>query len=140
MNYTRQTRRSERPHPTGNTIGNPVVKPRPGLFSAMVRQRCPQCRRGFVYRRGNQMNNLCPVCGLEFDREEGYYTGAVFFGYVFATPTVLAFFFMVCLIFPDIELGWAAFISIILLVPLVPLILRLSHGIWIGVDRAIRPD
>jgi uncharacterized protein (DUF983 family) len=117
-----------------------VVAQHSGLFRAVVHQRCPRCRRGFVYRRGSFKNNLCPVCGLEFDREEGYYTGAIFFGYVLAVPTVLFFFFMFCLLFPDIDLVLAALLSMLLLIPLVPLILRLSHVIWIGVDRALRPD
>jgi hypothetical protein len=86
------------------------------------------------------MNNLCPVCGLEFDREEGYYTGALFFGYVLATPTILFYFFLFCLAFPDMDLVWAAVLSVAAFLPTVSLILRLSHVIWIGMDRAIRPD
>ena len=137
MNYMGEAAgRPEPPHPSV-TVSRPLpLHSRPGLFTAVVHQRCPRCRRGFVYRHGNSMNNLCPVCGLEFNREEGYYTGALFFGYVLATPTMLFYFFLFCLAFPDMDLVWAAVLSIVAFLPTVSLILRLSHVIWIGVDRA----
>src|SRR5437870_1670919 len=79
-----------------------VAQRRSGRLKAVARQRCPRCRRGFIYRHGGAMNNLCPVCGLEFDREPGYFTGAIFFGYAFAVPAVLIFFTLICLLFPDL--------------------------------------
>jgi uncharacterized protein (DUF983 family) len=114
--------------------------PRPGQLKAMARQRCPRCRRGFVYRHGGAMNNLCPVCGLEFDREPGYFTGSIFFGYFFAVPAVLIFFLIFCYLFPDLDLVWDSVLSMLALIPIVPAIVRLSRVIWIGVDRALRPD
>jgi len=141
MKYTWEEREHPEPLHPSVTVSRPSAGNfRPGLFSAVARQRCPRCRRGIVYRNGNLMNNLCPVCGLEFNREEGYYTGALFFGYLLAIPTILLFFFLFCLTFSDMDLVWAAVLSIVAFLPTVPLILRLSHVIWIGVDRAIRPD
>ena len=48
---------------------------RAGLRS---RQRCPQCRKGALFRSrfGFALNERCPVCGLKFDRGNGYFTGA----------------------------------------------------------------
>jgi uncharacterized protein (DUF983 family) len=141
MKYAWEEREHPEPlHPSVTVSRLPAGNSRPGLFSTVVRQRCPQCRRGIVYRNGNLMNNLCPVCGLEFNREEGYYTGALFFGYVLASPTILLFFFLFCFAFPDMDLVWAAVLAIVAFLPTVSLILRLSHVIWIGVDRAMRPD
>src|SRR4030095_762114 len=43
-----------------------------------VRQRCPQCRKGplSATRFGFKLHERCPVCGLKFDRGNGYFTGA----------------------------------------------------------------
>jgi uncharacterized protein (DUF983 family) len=39
--------------------------------------RCPNCGRGKLFRRGFTMYEKCPVCGWRYEREEGYWTGAV---------------------------------------------------------------
>ena len=39
--------------------------------------RCPNCGKGKLFRRGFTMYEKCPVCGWRFEREEGYWTGAV---------------------------------------------------------------
>ncbi len=42
-----------------------------------LRLRCPNCGRGRLFRRGYTMYDRCPVCGWKFEREEGYWTGAM---------------------------------------------------------------
>jgi len=56
------------------------TEPRPTStrIAAIIRQRCPRCFTGKVFRRLLDMNETCPVCGLRFEREEGYFTGAKF--------------------------------------------------------------
>src|SRR5215472_7500570 len=39
--------------------------------------RCPNCGRGKLFRKGFTMYEKCPVCGWRFEREEGYWTGAI---------------------------------------------------------------
>src|SRR5437660_11036329 len=39
--------------------------------------RCPNCGKGKLFRRGFTMYEKCPVCGWRFEREEGYWTGAI---------------------------------------------------------------
>ena len=39
--------------------------------------RCPYCGKGKLFRRGFTMYEKCPVCGWRFEREEGYWTGAI---------------------------------------------------------------
>ena len=46
--------------------------------AAILRQRCPRCFTGQVFRGLIDMNERCPVCDLEFEREPGYFTGAMF--------------------------------------------------------------
>ena len=50
-----------------------------GTILAGVRMRCPRCGRGPLFARAAtlRMRRACPVCGWVFEREEGYWSGAV---------------------------------------------------------------
>ena len=58
----------------------------------MLRLRCPRCLAGRVYRGLLTMNERCPQCGLTFEREPGYFTGAMYASYLLALPLVFAIF------------------------------------------------
>ena len=63
-----------------------------GCLSAIVRQRCPRCWKGRMFRGGLSMNDPCPECGLIFQREEGYFLGAMYVSYgISSIPSVLLF-------------------------------------------------
>jgi uncharacterized protein (DUF983 family) len=47
-----------------------------GLKRALL-LRCPYCGKGKLFRRGFTMYEKCPVCGWRFERESGYWTGAI---------------------------------------------------------------
>ncbi len=39
--------------------------------------RCPYCGKGKLFRRFYSMYDRCSVCGWRYEREEGYWTGAI---------------------------------------------------------------
>src|SRR5258708_10010843 len=39
--------------------------------------RCPRCGKGKIFRRRFTTYENCSVCHLVFEREEGFYTGAI---------------------------------------------------------------
>ena len=47
-----------------------------GLLRALF-LRCPNCGKGKLFRRGYTMYEKCSVCGWRFERESGYWTGAI---------------------------------------------------------------
>ncbi|TME59090.1 MAG: DUF983 domain-containing protein [Chloroflexi bacterium] len=50
------------------------------FFTGLIRAlflRCPNCGKGKLFRRGYTMYERCSVCGWRFEREPGYWTGAV---------------------------------------------------------------
>src|SRR5437879_1468200 len=47
------------------------------LFVRGLLLRCPHCGKGKLFRRGFSMYEKCPVCGWRYEREEGYWTGAM---------------------------------------------------------------
>ena len=62
----------------------------------ILRQRCPRCRMGSIFRysifRGfPKMHERCPVCDLKFDREPGYFLGAMYISYALGLVIVALF-------------------------------------------------
>jgi uncharacterized protein (DUF983 family) len=56
-------------------------------WPAVVHAKCPRCRRGDMFStpmygfKSQQMNKTCPHCGLEFEREPGYFYVAMLLSY-----------------------------------------------------------
>lgn len=55
---------------------------------ALLECKCPRCRKGSVFtnhmfsiRYGRRANIYCPVCGLKFEREPGFFEGGMYFNY-----------------------------------------------------------
>jgi len=46
--------------------------------------RCPNCGARSLVRGPLSLNARCPVCDLLFEREEGFFLGAMVFNYVFS--------------------------------------------------------
>jgi hypothetical protein len=86
------------------------------------------------------MNERCPACGLKFEREPGYFLGAMYVSYALGIPIIggltlgLWYFWL-----RDWDLQWALFPALLLFLPLVPLLFRTARVVWIHLDRTISP-
>src|SRR4051812_23871637 len=58
-------------------------------FKAIFLLRCPKCLRGKVFSGMVTMNECCPLCGHKFEREPGYFMGAMFGNYFLAIPFIV---------------------------------------------------
>jgi hypothetical protein len=85
------------------------------------------------------MNDPCPVCGLLFEREEGYFLGAMYVSYALSSAVLAALFFVVAALLPTWRSVPVALVAIALYLPLMPLVFRYSRVVWIYYDRAIDP-
>src|SRR5262249_22855219 len=61
---------------------------------AGLRLRCPRCSVGPLYRRPFSMNNYCFHCGLKFEREQGYFVGAIYINYAATVAIAVPGFFI----------------------------------------------
>lgn len=60
--------------------------------------KCPKCKNGKIFNnRGNllllnipKMNDKCPVCSYKFERETGFFFGAMFVSYGLAVAQMIA--------------------------------------------------
>src|SRR4051794_27484271 len=97
---------------------------------ALLARRCPRCGEGRVYRGLVAMNENCPVCGLRFERERGYFVGSMYVSYFFAIVFLGILTFAGSLVWPDVDLGWLVLGAMVLFVPLVPITTQYSRIVW----------
>ena len=109
-------------------------------LGAVLRQRCPRCRRGPVFYQGLTMHPECPVCGYRYAREPGYYLGAMYVSFALLGPLLLALTVVVHLaVLPGWPLHWALVPALALLAPLVPVVFRYARVIWFHFEQWIDP-
>lgn len=106
---------------------------------ALVRARCPRCRKGRMFRGAVTMNDPCPVCGLLFQREEGYFLGAMYCSYVLSSVILGVFYFTAATFFPDANGTLLVTLVMIPYLPLVPAVFRYSRVLWVYVERLGSP-
>jgi uncharacterized protein (DUF983 family) len=104
-------------------------------LSAILRMRCPKCREGRIFGPKGQTNRRCPVCGLSFHREEGYFVGAMYFSYFLAVGFLATFFVVGRVLLPEWSSEWVAGLAVMLFIPFTPLVTRYSRVLWIHYDR-----
>ena len=66
------------------------------IVSRGLGNRCPNCGGRTLFKEGSwfEMNKACPSCGLQFERDEGFFIGSMSINYgvtlvVFLTPVML---------------------------------------------------
>ncbi len=107
-------------------------------LKAILRLRCPRCAEGRIFRGFLTCHETCPSCGLRFEREPGYYVGALYMSYGLAVlasaPMGLA----------GLLLGWEVSrtldLCLVDLAILSPWIFRYSRVLWIHFDRWVDPE
>ena len=102
----------------------------------MLRLRCPRCLTGRVYRRLLTMNEQCPQCDYVFEREPGYFTGAMYASYLLALPLVFAIFLILWAFSSKTLLAVEVMVLIaaVVYLPLVPIVFRYSRVLWLYFD------
>lgn len=106
-------------------------------FSAILQQRCPRCLRGKTFTGLWDIKQYCPVCGLEFEREPGYFLGAMYFSYGLAIITGLPTFVVLFLL--GLSNMWILIVLGIQLVLSSPLLVRYSRTMWLHMDQMVDP-
>ena len=110
----------------------------------ILRQRCPRCRRGKIFVSSvflgfPKMHERCPVCLLRFEREPGYFLGAMYISYGLALliiALIAASFWAVTDWWITKDTIWA----VVLFLPMAPAITYFSRVLWIYLDQTFDPD
>ncbi|TMA60771.1 MAG: DUF983 domain-containing protein [Deltaproteobacteria bacterium] len=106
------------------------------VLGRAVRLRCPRCGRSALFTGWFTMHERCAVCGLVYEREQGYFVGAIYLNYAAAVAvafgTVLGLDWTVGLTLRQ-QLGLG--IALVTLVPLV--FFRYARSLWLAVDHFV---
>jgi hypothetical protein len=85
------------------------------------------------------MLERCPKCGLAFEREAGYFLGAMYISF----PLGVVVIGVVATLAWSLA-GWSlersVVVAIAVFLPLAPFVSRFSRILWIYLDQAIDPD
>jgi uncharacterized protein (DUF983 family) len=107
-------------------------------IAAVLKSRCPRCLAGAVWRSLFAMNDNCPVCGLHFEREPGYWTGAMVASYSLGVPVLVALFLAVWLL-TRWDVTAVLVVADLAFVAAAPLVWRYSRVVWLHLDWVLDP-
>lgn len=108
------------------------------LYS-ILNDKCPRCHEGDFFINKNpyklkdmtKMHLHCPKCGEEYERETGFYFGAMYVSYGLNIGIGVGMFILMVLILDFTAIQFLfAFLGVVLL--LFPLVFRKSRIIWIN--------
>ena len=102
--------------------------------------RCPDCGSGGLFRRYFSMVEDCPRCDLHFERDEGYWVGAMIVNTAFA---ILVFLAIVvggaAFTWPDVPWTALTIASIAAMVVVPVAFYPVSKTVWVAMDLMVRP-
>jgi uncharacterized protein (DUF983 family) len=101
-------------------------------------RRCPRCGSGGLFPTWFRIVDDCPGCGLHFEREPGYWIGAMAMNICFvAAVAVVVLVTGFALTIPDIPVAplLAITIPIVVIGPIA--FFPFSRTVWIAVDRGL---
>jgi uncharacterized protein (DUF983 family) len=112
------------------SIGPPSLRT---VVARALALRCPRCGTTPLYAGPFTMREACATCGLRYEREQGYFVGAIYLNYAFAVAIAIGTVFV---------LDWTVGLSLhaqlvvgIALAALVPILgFRWARSLWLGID------
>jgi uncharacterized protein (DUF983 family) len=116
----------------------------PSTLGSILQQRCPRCRTGRIFRysifRGfPRMYERCSVCELKFEREPGYFLGAMYVSYGLALLTIA----LIAVSLWAVTGWWITKVTVwavVLFLPFAPMITLFARVLWIYLDQTIDPE
>ena len=106
-------------------------------LKAVLHSRCPHCLQGEIFSSFMKMRETCPVCGIEYEREHGFFMMSIFIGYILGFIAAVPF--LIILFLLDAPIYTYFVVSAIILFPLAPFIFRYSRIIWLHLDELMDP-
>jgi len=124
--------------------GNHGARAHTSVWAGIFHQLCPRCRTGrifgtSIFRILPRMHERCPECGLKFEREPGYFLGAMYFSYALGTVIILGLALIVWAL-TSWDLPACVVAGFLLFLPAVPVLTFFSRILWIYFDQSIDPD
>ncbi len=108
------------------------------LLLRALRLRCPVCGQGKLYQGWFKMYEHCPVCHFKYERESGYYTGAI------AANLVLSELLITAITIPLAVNQNVPFVPLLVWGMTMPILFPLifyrhTKSLWMAFDHMIHP-
>jgi uncharacterized protein (DUF983 family) len=104
-----------------------------------LRRRCPVCRKGRIFAGAVTMNAQCPTCRYVFEREPGYFLGAIAIGYFLGVIIVVALAVGIRRIAPTLEWEWCFGFALVFYVLFTPIVFQYARTVWMYFDNWLDP-
>jgi uncharacterized protein (DUF983 family) len=111
----------------------------PSLVSA-IRKRCPNCGEKKIWQSYGQTYEACPRCHFRFEREDGYWVGALIVAIAIVMALLVVVFVIPMLVlWPDVP--WTGLlIAAFVILGLSPIVFYpQSKTIWLWLDLKFNP-
>jgi uncharacterized protein (DUF983 family) len=116
-----------------STEKNPIT-----MWKAMRGGKCPACREGAVFTHAPlnpskflSVHPNCPVCGIAFEPEPGFFWGAMYFSYAFNIAMLTVMGLLLYFVF-HVENEYVYIVAMLLPVLLaIPITARISRIFWL---------
>jgi uncharacterized protein (DUF983 family) len=119
----------------GNNVSDQKLK---DIFVRAIRLRCPACGEGRLYRSLLDTHKGCSKCGMLFEREQGYFVGAVYVNVMVTLFLIVSTYLITIIVAPDYDSGVQIILFVMALA--IPLSLfRHARSIWLALDYFIDP-
>ncbi len=116
------------------------------LYS-IVGMKCPRCQEGEVFETRNPYNKMtamhsnCSHCGLRYEREMGFFYGAMYVSYMLNIAMFVTFIVAYFVLLEQYIEGWmlmTAYVSLTII--LIPVYYRVSRIIWLNFFQKYDPE
>ncbi len=99
--------------------------------------RCPNCGVGAVFSGPLDMHDRCPNCTYRYEREHGYFLGAMVINFIVASGLMFASAIAAYLLTRDRTV--TVVVPVVVTIIAVPGLLRHSRTLWMAIDLAAEP-
>lgn len=104
---------------------------------AIFRLHCSHCLQGRVFASLWHMNSHCPVCGVPFERETGFFLMSIYFAYAVDMLAIAPF--IVWSVIHDLPIWMMLLGMAVALLLLAPFTLRFTRVLWLHLDELFDP-
>lgn len=100
--------------------------------------RCVDCGLGRLYRAAFRMNTHCPYCGLIYEREQGYFIGAIYINVIGTESLLLGTLLIYGLVTGTVN---QAILTVLFVLAIVLPLLFYHHSrsLWLCLDHILNP-
>lgn len=108
------------------------------MLGAGLRLRCPRCGVGKLYAKPFKMFDHCPQCALKFEREQGYFVGAMYINYAATVGIAVPGYFLLD-VFTTLTINQqlAIWVPFAVIFPL--LFFHHARSLWLVMDHFFNP-